>query len=67
MEYPKYMYVKSDCEQGFAAVLLRSKGEEEALGECWDSPALVPSKTYKEHMAEWESKEEKKPKKRGKA
>lgn len=70
MEYPKYMYVKSDCEKGFSAVLLKSKEEELALGECWDSPVKVPAKTYREHQAEWKSKEEKeeKPKrKRGQA
>lgn len=71
MEYPKWMYVKSDSEQGFAGVLLKSKEEEVGLGECWDSPTKVPAKTYREHQSEWKSKDEfkqdKPRKKRGQA
>lgn len=64
MAYPKWIYHRT-----LEAKIVNSEEEHKASGPLWkDTPAAFEEpETYREHMAEWESKEEKKPKRKKKA
>lgn len=64
MIFPTWRYFKAETPEGWDGVIVNNESELKALGETWDNPGLVPVKTYREHQAEWDSKEEKKPKKK---
>jgi hypothetical protein len=75
MFYPKSLYRPADNEKGFESIVVNNEAEHKALGaEVFESPAEfgvitqpsaeqqleMHSPTYREHMAKWKSKKEKK-------
>ena len=54
VEFPKWKYHKTE-----PAVIVESAEEEAALGKGWSSTVFEDPKTYKEHMSEWKSEDEK--------